>query len=499
VAEIVIVGGGVAGLGSALTLSRAGHHVTVLERDATPLPADADAAFDWDRRGAPQVRHSHAFLARLRNLLAERHPDVLAALLATGATEMAFAENLPETLDDRSARPGDEELVALACRRTTFEWVLRTSVLDDDAVELLDGVAVTGLTVDDVPGSIPTVTGVVTTRGDGPERTIDADLVVVATGRRSGLPRWLADHDVVLPVVEEDTGIVYLSRFYRLLDGAEAPPSSGPIGGDLGYLKYAVFQGDNRTFSVTFAVRTTDDEFRRALLDPDTFDTAARSLVATAPWTEPDRAVAITEVHVMAGLVNRLATFDDEHGDPRVLGLHAVGDAHTCTNPLYGRGCTLGFVMATLLGDAQAAHPDDPAGRARAYEAACRREIEPWYRASVMQDRLSRADAGRDATPTDDGSAGNDSTAQAAPVGEVDPGDVMRHILRDGLMPAVRSDAVVFRAFVRSFNLLDPPEQLMSDPDLIGRVMRAYDERDSRPPEPVLGPPRAEMLAALAP
>ena len=34
----VIVGGGVAGLGTALSLSRRGHRVTVLERDDTPMP-----------------------------------------------------------------------------------------------------------------------------------------------------------------------------------------------------------------------------------------------------------------------------------------------------------------------------------------------------------------------------------------------------------------------------------------------------------------------------
>ena len=70
-----------------------------VERDATPLPADPDAAFWWDRRGAPQVRHSHAFLARLRNLLRDRHPDVLAALLDAGATELRFAEGMPDTID----------------------------------------------------------------------------------------------------------------------------------------------------------------------------------------------------------------------------------------------------------------------------------------------------------------------------------------------------------------------------------------------------------------
>ena len=55
----------------------------------------------------------------------------------------------------------------------------------------------------------------------------------------------------------DDTGIVYFSRFYRLLDGAVYPPRAGPIGGDLGYLKYGVFVGDNRTFSSLWRRRPT--------------------------------------------------------------------------------------------------------------------------------------------------------------------------------------------------------------------------------------------------
>ena len=44
--------------------------------------------------------------------------------------------------------------------------------------------------------------------------------------------------------------------------------------------------------------------------------------------------------------------------------------------------------------------------------------------------------------------------------------EFMRSIMRDGLMPAVRTDATVFRAFVRAFNLLDPPELITTDPDV---------------------------------
>ncbi|HEY5153343.1 MAG TPA: FAD-dependent oxidoreductase [Acidimicrobiales bacterium] len=496
-AKIVVIGAGVAGLGSALALSRAGHRVTLIERDATPLPADPDAAFEWDRRGAPQVRHSHALLARLRNLLRDRYPDVLADLLAAGATELRFTETMPEEITDRDPRPGDEDLVALACRRTTFEWVLRRTVLAAEGVTLLDGVTVDGLATSDdrADGEVPRVTGVHVARADGQVETLPADVVVGAVGRRSGVPRWLAGIGVELPSTEEDTGIVYLSRFYRLRPEAEPPPATGPIGGDLGYLKYAVFQGDNRTFSVTFATATGDDALRSLLLDPAGFDLAAACLPTTSPWVERDRSEAITPVHVMGGLLNRQVDYLDDAGRPRLRGFHAVGDAHTCTNPLYGRGCSLAMVGATLLADALDQHPDDDVAVTLAYEAAAETEVHPWYLASVTQDRLNREQAAHEVV--DAPAAGPGETAEASD--EVDPKTFMRDLMREGLMPAVRTDATVFRAFVRAFNLLDSPDALMADADVINRVMAAYAERDQRPPEPPLGPPRAELMAVLEP
>jgi 2-polyprenyl-6-methoxyphenol hydroxylase-like FAD-dependent oxidoreductase len=488
--KAVVIGAGVAGLGSALALARAGWSVTLVERDATPLPADPDAAFLWDRRGAPQVRHSHALLARLRNLLRDHYPDVLAQLLDAGATEIRFCELLPLEITDRAPREGDDDLVALACRRTTFEWVLRRAVLALPGVDLHHGDAVEGLATTSAagPGRPPTVGGVVLS--DGTELT--ADLVVAAVGRRSAVPRWLDAIGVNLDETHEDTGIVYLSRFYRLADDAEFPDAAGPIGGDLGYLKYGVFQGDNRTFSVTLAVRTHDDELRARLLHPDTFDLAATNLAATSAWVDPARASAITEVHVMGGLLNRHIRFTDDSGEPLVHGLHAVGDAHTCTNPLYGRGCSLAMVQAHLLAEAARAHPTDAAARGRVYEAASAEVVEPWYRAAVNQDRMARAQAAREAAAE----TAPDSSASGE-AGD-DPGAFMREVLRDGLLPAVRTDPTVFRAFIRTFNLLVEPDAMLTDQAVFAKVLEVYQDRDSRPPEPVLGPPRSEMLAALS-
>jgi 2-polyprenyl-6-methoxyphenol hydroxylase-like FAD-dependent oxidoreductase len=483
--QIVVVGGGVAGLGSALVLARQGHDVTVIERDDTPMPTSADDAFEWDRRGAPQVRHSHAFLARLTGLLRHEHPDVYDALLAEGATEMRFGDDLPPTITDFEREPGDDELVMLACRRTTFEWVLRRCALAEGRVTFRTGVGVDGLVTSDTSlvDGVPHVAGVRLAEGN----VVEGELVVVAAGRRSALSDWLLDAGVP-PVHEEvdDTGIVYFSRFYRLRDGQDYPPRTGPIGGDLGYLKYGVFVGDNRSFSVTLATPTADDELRKMLADPHVFDECARQLVATAPWLD-GRAEPITpDVHVMAGLLNRWRDYAPD-GMPVATGLVPVGDAVLCTNPLYGRGCSVAFWGAHLMANAVAAHPGDPVEIMRAYDTALREEIVPWYRAGVEQD----AEARRVAAAL---LAGEDPDGDTT-----DPRTFMRSVFREGLLPAIRTDAVVLRAFFRSLNLLSAPDALVKDQEVGARVFAVWQDRENRPPEEPLGPKRRSELLELLP
>ena len=481
--HVVVVGGGVAGLSTALKLSRAGHQVTVLERDDTPMPENADDAFDWDRRGAPQVRHSHAFLARLVSLLRQNEPDVLEKLFEAGATEIKFGEDLPSTMVGFVPEAEDAELSMLTCRRTTFEWVLRRVVLDEGRVIFKTGVGVNGFThtIDDASGR-KQITGVTLENGT----TLAGDLVVVAGGRRSSLPDWLNDIGAG-PVQEEveETGIVYASRFYRLQPGAAYPPRSGPIGGDLGYIKYGVFVGDNNTFSITLATPTADNELRTKLSDPSVFDEAARKLVATAPYLD-GRATALSdEVYTMAGLLNRQRHYVVD-GMPLVLGMLPVGDAVICTNPLYGRGCSTGYWGAHLMTQAIAAHSDNLFDLAVEYDALLQREIIPWYRSTVEQDAEARRVSASLLN-------GEDPDAEAD-----DAKTFMRSVLREGLLPALRYDPVVFRAFIRNFNLLTAPDAMMKDTEVMNRVLAIWQDRENRPAEVSIGPKlRREFLELL--
>ena len=86
----------------------------------------------------------------------------------------------------------------------------------------------------------------------------------------------------------------------------------------------------------------------------------------TAPWRATGVAEPITDVHVMAGLRNRYRPLVVD-GAPVALGFLTVGDASVCTNPLYGRGCSLALVHAFGLADALREHGDDHESLARVF------------------------------------------------------------------------------------------------------------------------------------
>src|SRR5213594_1509429 len=132
----VVLGGGIAGLAAARLLRRHYERVVVLERDPRPeVSAPGEAFTRWERAGVPQFRHSHAFLARARLVLLAHMPDVLDRLRAVGTREIALAETAPPGVP-MPARPDDEDVVLLACRRATFEWALRESVCQRPGLEL---------------------------------------------------------------------------------------------------------------------------------------------------------------------------------------------------------------------------------------------------------------------------------------------------------------------------------------------------------------------------
>ena len=484
--RIIVVGAGVAGLFAAMMLAgpkgMAGRSITLLDRDPPPPEEGLDGVFnDWKHHGVGHLRHSHAFLARLINIVRERHPKLLTALTAAGAREAPFADMVPMTLKEAyTPEPGDECMSILFSRRTTLEAVMRRYVAALPGVTIESEVFVAGLlsTQNDVGQRV--ATGV--TLEDGSER--HADVVIDAGGRLSGAGDWLADLGAPIPEESETAGILYYTRHWKLNDGQNSPTRDGaPGAGDLGYLKYGVFNADNGWFSVTLAAPEVESELRARIVDPEVFDAICRALPGVAPWIDPARATPQTKVFGMGDLNSRWRSMVME-GEPLMLGLFLAGDGLVRSNPLYGRGCTFAAIEAEALARAFDASAD-PKTRAVLYDRFVDQALRPFYDDMRQQDRaaIRRAEQGR-------------AGVQSADLRS----RLMRSFIVDGAGVAVRGDLPTLRAALRGFHMLEPPRAWLKEPRNIGVVLKTWARGKTRNAHlypQKLGPERTEMLSAL--
>lgn len=473
----VVVGGSIAGCAAALALSERGYDVTVLEKDSGPLPATARQAHrGWDLPGIPQSRHAHTFTSRGVNLLLDRAPEIYAALLEAGAEPIRLGASRPPG-DDSDGGPGqaaDDELNVLACRRRTFEMVLRRETARRPGIDVRTAVAVRGLTLEGAAPGPRRVSGVRTATG-----AVPADIVLDTTGRRSLSGRWLADEGV--PRSEDLTHrslITGYARFYRLLDGVRPGPLNRDNAAGALYDGYAAFlhPADNNTFSVSFGV-LPDDLALRVLRETAAFGAAARAVPFFRPWLADGVAEPIGEVRVMPFADNTLRGAAVDAGSQPVHGLFRVGDAACVTNPLYGRGASLGLSHAYLLADVLHRHPEVGEEQSRAAALAADAHLRPWFEVSVRADR-DRVDLWNHTV--------HGTGAPAGPDGEIG----MAHM---GL--AATRDPVVWRHLARVQMSLPPAPDAPSPGELRGRVLRACQEMGAVPRP---APDREHLLNAIA-
>jgi len=456
--RMVVAGGSIGGLAVALFAARADREVLLLEADPHPLPASADEAWSgWRRRGVPQFHQLHGTQALGRATLSVTAPDVLGRLREVGAHEADLLAPGPGA----GCRAGAEGVIQLRCRRPVLEWALRTAVAAEPTVDLRPGAEVTGLLV--AGRGSPRISGVTTTDGK-----VSAELVVDATGRRSRTAQWCADAGLPPPVTTAvDTGQAYFTRWFR-----RPTPFTGAdpmLRVDLPFATLLLFPADSCWFSATFFAPVHDRALRTALMDPDRFLQAIRSVPGAAGWI--DDAVPVGDVLFMGKLANQLRRWPPGTQPPS--GLVTTADAAVCTNPTWGRGGALALAQAAALVDLLR-HGDDPAAVTAGHASWTAEHLAPWFRDTVLLDEeINALWAGRRPPPP-------------SPERPFSHADALR---------LARTDPAVAVRYLRYRNLLDGPSTFWTDPATVDRVLMARDG-GGRGEAPWL-PGREEFLSHL--
>lgn len=460
-ANIVVIGAGMAGLATALFCARRGHSITVLDRDDRPKP-DASAEEDfrcWERTGVPHARQGHNFLGLSSRIMREEAPDVLAAVAARGAPRVPVP-----------GAEGDENVLS---RRLVYEGALRRIVEAEPGVEVWPGVSAEGLVTRGEAGGVPHVVGVRLAGGE----EVAADLVVDASGRRTRSDRWLSEAGCSAPAeTAQPCGFHYLTRHFRVRDGESFPQSKVPIYAKLDYTKLVLFAADNGCFQVSMTVASRDP-LRHRLLDPGVYQRFLENVPLAMPWLE--RSEPMDEPHPMARLEDRWRRLVRD-GAPVVAGYLLLGDAAMQTNPAFGRGVPLAFLQARHLAATVEAAQADPAGYTVRFDEWAEQNLGVWFKAQLVSSREQKEhiEAGLRGEPS-------------APAGSRAGRFIDALALLSEDQPEI--DAVQHQFF----NMLLRPQELLDHPFVAPRV-RDYLRDNGDPVVPARGPDRAEFERLVA-
>jgi 2-polyprenyl-6-methoxyphenol hydroxylase-like FAD-dependent oxidoreductase len=439
----IVIGASMSGLLAARALADFYTTVTVLERDAFP-------AVDLARKGVPQGRHTHGLLARGSTILEGFFPGYNAEVVARSGGLIGDVANDVIWIG-RNVRlaNGPSDLIGLLASRPVLEGHLRRRLAALPNVRAIENCAVRGLATDSVRKR---VTGVRTCVENKPEETINADLVVDATGRGSSSAAWLEALGYQAPASEKvEIGICYMTRTYRRrptdLDGKHGIVVAGSAPN---WRSGVMLAQENDSWIISTGGFLGDDAPYN--------DQGFLAYLATLPTMEIHDVVARAEpltdyrryryVSSLRRRYEKLARFPENY--------LVFGDAICSFNPVYGQGMTSAVLQAKALRRCLAnADADDLSGQ---FFRRAAKIVRPIWLSNRLNDYA------------------------------VEPADGWRAIPKrlldwytSRMMAVAAHDVAVFEAFLRTLHLIDPPNRLMH-PALVMRIIVGVRRRSSLHP-----------------
>jgi 2-polyprenyl-6-methoxyphenol hydroxylase-like FAD-dependent oxidoreductase len=434
----VVCGASMAGLLAATVLSDFYESVTLVERDVLPTEP-------IQRRGVSQGHHLHALMSRGSRALKELLPGLFDELLAAGAglidgsdASVAHLRVGNHVLAKSGQFTSPNRIEIHLASRPLLEGHVRRRVRALDNVKVLDGHEVVEPTVDHAGDT----TGVrVADCATGEEHRLDADLVVIATGRSARTPAFLESHGYGRPAEQRYTvNLNYTSQFFKIPAGLlhektvlVAPTPERRTGA--GLLAY-----ENSTLIGIAGEKLPSDR-------PGFMASAADLLPPhiTAALRAAEPLGSVTAQHYRESVWRRYDTMS--RFPKRFL---VIGDAVCSFNPVYGQGMTSAALQAVALRDTLKMGTDDVA---RHYFRATTKKLRPIWQSNRFNDFV--------AIPADDW--------RSLP-------KRLLNWLQDKWMAVAANDIVLTETFVRTIHMVEPASRLMH-PAILMRVINGQRRR----------------------
>jgi 2-polyprenyl-6-methoxyphenol hydroxylase-like FAD-dependent oxidoreductase len=420
----VVLGASISGLLAARALSGHFERITIVERDVLP---DGEQV----RKGVPQSSHAHGLLASGYRVMDEYFPGMMDELEAMGAPRGDVTGDFLWFQYGHWKLRHHSGLRGITVSRPCLEAAIRRRVKALPNVTFLEGTEGASPAFHAAMGR---VTGVVVRLRDRHIRqTIDADLVIDASGRASQSPKWLEQWGLGSPEeISVKVHVGYATRtferqpgeFFNSIGGivSGTPPESTRYG--------AVLAAEGHRWVVTLAGIVRDY--------PPTDERGWVAFAASLPVSGVHELVTsakpLTEIESYRFRANQRRVYEGMKRFPE--GYLVIGDAVCSFNPIYGQGMSVAASEAKALDESVAAGLD---GLSRRFHDRVRKIVDiAWVIATGEDLRFPQVEGRRP------------------------PGAWFVNRYLERVHAVASHDQVVCRKFFDVLNLLAPPQSLMS-------------------------------------
>lgn len=446
----LVIGSSMAGLLATRVLSDYFTRVSLLERDAVQDRPES-------RKGQPQTRHLHGLLERGRSILDRLFPGVVQALVDGGAVTGDMGEAMRWYHFDGYRVQFTCGLNSLHMSRPFLEWHIRRRVLALPNVTLIPLCRAEKLITTPDRAS---VAGVEVTYYDEGKRvdSIEADLVVDATGRGSASPKWLQALGYERPAESKvKVNIGYATRTYRRRPGDLVGADLIMIVGTPPHCNRGAYMfpvEDDRWMLTAAGFRQ-----QRPPSDEEGFYEFIRNLPAPDAFNIIRHAEPLSDIVTHNFPSNQRRHYEKLTRFPE--GYLVIGDAVGSFNPIYGQGMSSAAMQADLLNQILSQRTDLH-GLWRPYFKAVGKLIDIPWQLAVGEDFRYPGTEGPKPFATD---------------------QINAYVAR--VHKATHHDPVVYKQFLKVMNLIAPATSLMH-PRIARRVL--YRRNHKTMPVPHLAP-----------